>query len=171
VSLVVPHTPLELADNSNIANPSSGTPVVRLNLHEFVEVVFQNTESELQSWHREQASNIQFRLKNMALNPEHCIKVTALNIGILNTVFRKLNCTLAIVCWHQPSGVAARRFLCPWTARGCGIRGLRARLGNTSASRSTSGYGVDAAGAELLQRVRQPAQRLTLAEPLTFHTG
>jgi len=64
VSFVVPDTPLKLADNYNIANviewdslparpaggapPRAGTPVVRLNLHEFVEVVFQNTE---QSWH------------------------------------------------------------------------------------------------------------------------
>uniref|UniRef100_A0A0E0LGF6 L-ascorbate oxidase n=1 Tax=Oryza punctata TaxID=4537 RepID=A0A0E0LGF6_ORYPU len=66
VSFVVPDTPLKLVDNYNIANvigwdsvparpdgaaPRSGTPVVRLNLHEFIEVVFQNTENELQSWH------------------------------------------------------------------------------------------------------------------------
>ncbi|CAN6209174.1 unnamed protein product [Urochloa humidicola] len=73
VSFVVPDTPLKLADNYNIANViewdsvplrpvaggggggaaalRAGTPVVRFNLHEFVEVVFQNTESELQSWH------------------------------------------------------------------------------------------------------------------------
>ena len=68
VSFVVPDTPLKLADNYNIANviewdslparpgaarapPRAGTPVVRLNLHEFVEIVFQNTENELQSWH------------------------------------------------------------------------------------------------------------------------
>ncbi|KAF8713908.1 hypothetical protein HU200_027889 [Digitaria exilis] len=69
VTFVVPDTPLKLADNYNIANviewdslplrPTggggaplrAGTPVVRLNLHEFVEVVFQNTENELQSWH------------------------------------------------------------------------------------------------------------------------
>ncbi|RLN30922.1 F-box/kelch-repeat protein [Panicum miliaceum] len=31
--------------------PRTGTPVVRLNPHEFVEVMFQNTENELQSWH------------------------------------------------------------------------------------------------------------------------
>jgi iron transport multicopper oxidase len=58
---------LKLADNYDIANviewdslpappagvapPRAGSPVVRLNLHEFVEVVFQNTENELQSWH------------------------------------------------------------------------------------------------------------------------
>ena len=30
---------------------AAGTPVFRLNLHEFVEIVFQNTENELQSWH------------------------------------------------------------------------------------------------------------------------
>ncbi|CAD6227026.1 unnamed protein product [Miscanthus lutarioriparius] len=65
VSFVVPDTPLKLADNYNIADvidwdtlpvrpdaaPRAGTPVLRLGLHEFVEVVFQNTESELQSWH------------------------------------------------------------------------------------------------------------------------
>ncbi|TVU40535.1 hypothetical protein EJB05_14002 [Eragrostis curvula] len=66
VSFVNPDTPLKLADNFNIANviawdsvpprpdggaPRQGTPVVRLNLHEFVEIVFQNTENELQSWH------------------------------------------------------------------------------------------------------------------------
>jgi hypothetical protein len=66
ISFVVLDTPLKLADNYNIANviewdslparpssaagapPRAGTPVVRLNLHEFVEVMFQNTE---QSWH------------------------------------------------------------------------------------------------------------------------
>lgn len=71
VSFVVPDTPLKLADNYNIADvidwdtlparpdaagagavaPRAGTPVLRLGLHEFVEVVFQNTESELQAWH------------------------------------------------------------------------------------------------------------------------
>ncbi|GJN24309.1 hypothetical protein PR202_gb12044 [Eleusine coracana subsp. coracana] len=67
VSFVTPDTPLKLADNFNIANviawdsvpvrpdgggaARAGTPVVRLNLHEFVEIVFQNTENELQSWH------------------------------------------------------------------------------------------------------------------------
>ena len=56
VSFVVPDTPLKLADNYNLANvmdwdgvparpvagapPRAGKPVVRLNLHEFVEVVF-----------------------------------------------------------------------------------------------------------------------------------
>ncbi|KAF8683771.1 hypothetical protein HU200_044704 [Digitaria exilis] len=45
-----------LADNYNIANVIERDsvplrPGVRLNLHEFVEVVFQNTENELQSWH------------------------------------------------------------------------------------------------------------------------
>jgi iron transport multicopper oxidase len=66
VSFVIPDTPLKLADNYNIANvftwdslsltPTAGptildTPVVRLNLHEFVEIVFQNTETKVQSWH------------------------------------------------------------------------------------------------------------------------
>uniref|UniRef100_A0ACD5UQ67 Uncharacterized protein n=1 Tax=Avena sativa TaxID=4498 RepID=A0ACD5UQ67_AVESA len=66
VSFVVPDTPLKLVDTYNIANvigwdsvpprpdggaAQLGTPVVRLNLHEFVEVVFQNTENEMQSWH------------------------------------------------------------------------------------------------------------------------
>ena len=61
--------PLKFADNYNFTNviewdslrarpqgadgalPRAGAPVVRLDLHEFVEVVFQNTENELQSWH------------------------------------------------------------------------------------------------------------------------
>ncbi|KAJ4812500.1 SKU5 similar 17 [Rhynchospora pubera] len=66
VSFVIQDTPLKLADNYNIANvftwdslsltPTAGpailgTPVVRLNLHEFVEIVFQNTETKVQSWH------------------------------------------------------------------------------------------------------------------------
>lgn len=68
VSFVVPDTPLKLADRYDIAGvidwdglparldgaaavPRAGTPVLRLGLHEFVEVVFQNTEEELQSWH------------------------------------------------------------------------------------------------------------------------
>lgn len=66
VSFVIPDTPLKLVDNYNIADviewdnvparpdgraPRQGTPVVRLNLHEFIEVVFQNTEDEVQSWH------------------------------------------------------------------------------------------------------------------------
>lgn len=66
VSFVAPGTPLKLADSYNIAGvidwdgvparpdgaaPRAGAPVLRLNLHEFVEVVFQNTEDEMQSWH------------------------------------------------------------------------------------------------------------------------
>lgn len=66
VSFIIPDTPLKLADNYNIANvftwdslsltPTTGpailgTPVVRLNLHDFVEIVFQNTETKVQSWH------------------------------------------------------------------------------------------------------------------------
>ncbi|XP_072958625.1 L-ascorbate oxidase homolog [Typha angustifolia] len=66
VSFVVPDTPLKLADNFNIANvfawdslpipPSGGTavlgtPVVRFNLHDFIEIVFQNTENAIQTWH------------------------------------------------------------------------------------------------------------------------
>nr|CAB3496264.1 unnamed protein product [Digitaria exilis] len=52
--LFVLDMPLKLADNYNIANVIERDsvplrPGVRLNLHEFVEVVFQNTENELQS--------------------------------------------------------------------------------------------------------------------------
>jgi iron transport multicopper oxidase len=66
VSFVIPNTPLKLADNYNIANVFSwdsipinptngqdalGTPVLRFNLHDFIEIVFQNTEYQMQSWH------------------------------------------------------------------------------------------------------------------------
>lgn len=66
VSYVVPDTPLKLADNFNIANvfawdslpfPATagpavlGTPVVRFNLHDFIEIVFENTENTIQTWH------------------------------------------------------------------------------------------------------------------------
>ncbi|KAK8964307.1 hypothetical protein KSP40_PGU005064 [Platanthera guangdongensis] len=66
VSFVVPDTPLKLADNFNIAGvfswdsipvvPTSGpaalgTPVLRTNLHEFIEIIFQDTENTLQTWH------------------------------------------------------------------------------------------------------------------------
>ncbi|KAJ3669854.1 hypothetical protein LUZ60_010178 [Juncus effusus] len=67
ISFVFPETPLKLADNYNIAGvfswdslplapnggatPGVGTPVVRLGLHEFVEIVFLNTESKVISWH------------------------------------------------------------------------------------------------------------------------
>lgn len=66
VSYVVPDTPLKLADNFNIAGvftwdsmPTDGrtspivlgTPVLRFNLHDFIEIVFQNTENTMQSWH------------------------------------------------------------------------------------------------------------------------
>lgn len=66
VSFVIPDTPLKLADNYNIANvftwdslpltPTArpavlGTPVVRVNLNEFVEIIFQNSETSIQSWH------------------------------------------------------------------------------------------------------------------------
>ncbi|XP_020085801.1 L-ascorbate oxidase homolog [Ananas comosus] len=66
VSYVVPDTPLKLADNFNIANvfawdslpfpPTAGpavlgTPVVRFNLHDFIEIVFENTENTIQTWH------------------------------------------------------------------------------------------------------------------------
>lgn len=66
VSFVIPDTPLKLADNYNIANVISwdsipinptngqavlGTPVLRFNLHDFIEIVFQNTEYQMQSWH------------------------------------------------------------------------------------------------------------------------
>ncbi|KAH0458100.1 hypothetical protein IEQ34_013415 [Dendrobium chrysotoxum] len=66
VSFVIPDTPLKLADYFNIASvftwdsipvsPSNGpivlgTPVLRTNLHEFIEIIFQNTENTMQSWH------------------------------------------------------------------------------------------------------------------------
>ncbi|WOL08976.1 hypothetical protein Cni_G17729 [Canna indica] len=66
VSFVVPDTPLKLADNFNIAGvftwdslpiPTNsgpavlGSPVVRLNLHDFIEVVFENAENTIQTWH------------------------------------------------------------------------------------------------------------------------
>ncbi|KAJ0980306.1 hypothetical protein J5N97_008561 [Dioscorea zingiberensis] len=66
VSYVVPDTPLKLADNFNIGGvfsvdnipswPKNGpvvfaTSVLRFNLHDFIEIVFQNTENNMQSWH------------------------------------------------------------------------------------------------------------------------
>ncbi|XP_042459924.1 L-ascorbate oxidase homolog [Zingiber officinale] len=70
VSFVVPSTPLKLADNFRIAGvftwdslptataekagaepPVTATPVVRFQLHDFVEIVFQNTENSMQTWH------------------------------------------------------------------------------------------------------------------------
>lgn len=66
VSFVVPDTPLKLADNFNLGgvftwdsiptDPNSasnvlGTSALRFNLHDFIEIVFQNSESTMQSWH------------------------------------------------------------------------------------------------------------------------
>ncbi|XP_020274058.1 L-ascorbate oxidase homolog [Asparagus officinalis] len=66
VSYVVPDTPLKLADNFNIEGVFSwdgmpndpnnngnfiGATALRFNLHDFVEIVFQNNENEMQSWH------------------------------------------------------------------------------------------------------------------------
>ncbi|KAI3437400.1 uncharacterized protein J3R85_005381 [Psidium guajava] len=66
ISYVDPDTPLKLADYLNIAGvfalntikdtpPSGpavpGTSVVGTTLHDFVEIVFQNTENAIQSWH------------------------------------------------------------------------------------------------------------------------
>ncbi|THU52333.1 hypothetical protein C4D60_Mb10t02910 [Musa balbisiana] len=66
VSFVVPDTPLKLADNFNITGvftwdtipipPSTapavpGTPVLRFNLHDFIEVIFHNAENTTQTWH------------------------------------------------------------------------------------------------------------------------
>ncbi|XAR57827.1 L-ascorbate oxidase [Bertholletia excelsa] len=66
VSYINPDTPLKLADYFNIPGvfsmdtiqsfPSEGapflaTPVVPVNLHDFIEVVFQNNEKIMQSWH------------------------------------------------------------------------------------------------------------------------
>ncbi|XP_027193036.1 L-ascorbate oxidase homolog [Cicer arietinum] len=66
VSYVNPVTPLKLADYFNISgifsdnsiqsNPSNGpayiaTSVLKTSLHDFIEVVFQNNENTMQSWH------------------------------------------------------------------------------------------------------------------------
>lgn len=66
ISYVDPATPLKLADWFNIpgvftlnsikfaptnATEVLGTPVVGTTLHDFVEIVFQNTEKTIQSWH------------------------------------------------------------------------------------------------------------------------
>ncbi|XXG62504.1 hypothetical protein AAC387_Pa05g0845 [Persea americana] len=66
VSYVVPDTPLKLADNFNISGvfsfntnqnaPTNGpaflaTPVMPASLHQFFEIVFQNNENTIQSWH------------------------------------------------------------------------------------------------------------------------
>ena len=66
VSYINPDTPLKLADYFNIPGvfsidtiqslPSSGPPfiatsVVPASLHDFLEVVFQNNENTIQSWH------------------------------------------------------------------------------------------------------------------------
>ncbi|XP_042464727.1 L-ascorbate oxidase homolog [Zingiber officinale] len=59
VSFVLPDTPLKLADYFNISGVFTwddvttpmGTPVLRFNLHDFIEVVFQNTEKTIQTWH------------------------------------------------------------------------------------------------------------------------
>ena len=65
LTYVNPDTPLKLADYFNIGGvftvdniqtgrggpPVFATSVLRFNLHDFVEIVFQNTESEVQSWH------------------------------------------------------------------------------------------------------------------------
>jgi len=67
VSYVNPDTPLKLADYFNIPGiysvdslqslPSDNTPssvatsVVPTDLHDFIEVVFQNNENTTQSWH------------------------------------------------------------------------------------------------------------------------
>ncbi|XP_016442490.1 L-ascorbate oxidase homolog [Nicotiana tabacum] len=66
VSYVNPDTPLKLADHFNIpgvfslnsiqtvptaASPSLATSVLPASLHEFLEIVFQNNEDTVQSWH------------------------------------------------------------------------------------------------------------------------
>lgn len=64
VSYINPDTPLKLADYFNIpgilgdiqTTPSNGpahiaTSVLRTSLHDFIEVVFQNNENTMQSWH------------------------------------------------------------------------------------------------------------------------
>lgn len=73
ISYVDPDTPLKLADWYNIpgvftlnsitdsppshANPKLGTAVYGLALHDFVEIIFQNTEKKtVQSWHLDGSS-------------------------------------------------------------------------------------------------------------------
>ncbi|KAI3850167.1 hypothetical protein MKW92_023244 [Papaver armeniacum] len=64
LSYVNPQTPLKLADYYNITGvfttnaieresnrPTLATSVLKGSLHEFVEIVFQNNENEIQSWH------------------------------------------------------------------------------------------------------------------------
>ncbi|KAJ6853024.1 L-ascorbate oxidase-like protein [Iris pallida] len=64
VTYIVPDTPLKLADYFNLTGVFSwdsipggpgawalGTPALRFGLHDFVEIVFQNTEKTMQSWH------------------------------------------------------------------------------------------------------------------------
>jgi hypothetical protein len=49
VPFLVPNTLLKLpARPDGGAPPRAGMPVIRLNLHEFVKVMFHNTENELQ---------------------------------------------------------------------------------------------------------------------------
>ncbi|KAL8143250.1 hypothetical protein V2J09_016282 [Rumex salicifolius] len=66
VSYINPNTPLKLADNYNIpgvfnlqtisptptrAPPSLGTSVFGISLHDYIEIIFQNAEKTIQSWH------------------------------------------------------------------------------------------------------------------------
>lgn len=66
VSYINPDTPLKLADHFNISGvfslnsiqsfPSDGSPylaaaVLPASLHDFIEIVFQNNENTMQSWH------------------------------------------------------------------------------------------------------------------------
>ncbi|KAH0450232.1 hypothetical protein IEQ34_020924 [Dendrobium chrysotoxum] len=64
VSFIVPDTPLKHADNfasvftwdSILVAPTNGpivlgTPVLRTNFHDFIEIIFQNIENTMQSWH------------------------------------------------------------------------------------------------------------------------
>ncbi|OWM64720.1 hypothetical protein CDL15_Pgr005983 [Punica granatum] len=71
ISYVDPETPLKLADYFNISgvftlnsikdypppgSPLLGTSVIGTNLHDFVEIVFQNNEKYVQSWHLDGSS-------------------------------------------------------------------------------------------------------------------
>lgn len=66
VSYIVPDTPLKLADYFNISgvlnfkaiqdlppggSASFGSPLISASLHDFYEIVFQNNENTIQSWH------------------------------------------------------------------------------------------------------------------------
>uniref|UniRef100_A0A453BP69 L-ascorbate oxidase-like protein n=2 Tax=Aegilops tauschii subsp. strangulata TaxID=200361 RepID=A0A453BP69_AEGTS len=164
VSFVVPDTPLKLLDNYNIANviewdsvperpdggaPRPGTPVVRLNLHEFVEVVFQNTENEMQSWHLD---GYDFWVVGYGDNGQWT-ENERLNYNLVDAQAR-----------HTVQGVSERM------VGDLGVAGQPrdvepevGQLGPAVPRPAAVPEGVDG-GAELLQRVQHPDQCHTLRE-------